>query len=128
MPRYIQFFTELLLLKGCQTHSPVLVKLTELVFTLNFSFDGDYYQQISGVAMGTKMGPNYTSLFVGFVEKQIIEQYTGPLPDTLVGTLMTVLVQHHVFMSSWSSSLTLLMSSILHPNSHVRSVRPVYQS
>ena len=60
----------------------VLVRLAELVLTLNnFSFDGEHYQQISGVAMGTKMGPNYANLFVGFVEKQIFEQYTGPLPD-----------------------------------------------
>ncbi len=44
------------------------------VITLNnFSFDGEHYQQISGVAMGTKMGPNYANLFVGFVEKQIFE-------------------------------------------------------
>ena len=29
------------------------------------------------------MGPNYAVLFVGFVEKQIYEQYTGPLTDYL---------------------------------------------
>ena len=62
----------------------VLVRLAELVLTLNyFSFDGEHYQQISGVAMGTKMGPNYANLFVGFVEKQIFEQYTDPIPDYL---------------------------------------------
>ena len=62
----------------------VLVRLAELVLTLNnFSFDGEHYQQISGVAMGTKMGPNYATLFVGFVEKQIFEQYTDPIPDYL---------------------------------------------
>ena len=27
------------------------------------------------------MGPNYANLFVGFVEKQIFEQYTDPIPD-----------------------------------------------
>ena len=27
------------------------------------------------------MGPNYANFFVGFVEKQIFEQYTCPLPD-----------------------------------------------
>ena len=27
------------------------------------------------------MGPNYANLFVGYVEKQIFECYTGPLPD-----------------------------------------------
>ena len=33
----------------------------ELVLTLNnFSFDGEHYQQIGGVAMGTKMGPSYS--------------------------------------------------------------------
>ena len=49
----------------------------------NFSFDGEHYQQTNGVAMGTKMGPNYANLFVGFVEKQIFEQYTDPNPDYL---------------------------------------------
>ena len=29
------------------------------------------------------MGPNYANLFVGFVEKQIFEQYTDPIPDYL---------------------------------------------
>ena len=54
------------------------------VLTLNnFSFDGEHYQQISGIAMGTKMGPNYANLFVGFVEKQIFKQYTDPIPDYL---------------------------------------------
>ncbi len=48
----------------------VLVRLAELVLTLNtFSFDGEHYQQINGVAMGTKMGPNYANLFVGFCGK-----------------------------------------------------------
>ncbi len=62
----------------------VLVRLVELVLTLNnFSFDDEHYQQISGVAMGTKMGPNYANLFVGFVEKQIFEQYTDTTPDHL---------------------------------------------
>ena len=63
----------------------VLVRLPELVLTLNnFSFDGKHYQQIIGVATGTKIGPNYANLFVGFVEKQNnkLIQYL----ITLVGT------------------------------------------
>ena len=31
--------------------------------------------------MGTKMGPSYANLFVGYVEQQIFKQYTGPIPD-----------------------------------------------
>ena len=51
-----------------------LIRLAELVLTLNnFSFDGEHYQQISGVAMETKIGPSYANLFVGYVEQQIFE-------------------------------------------------------
>ena len=67
-----------------------LIRLAELVLTLNnFSFDGERYQQISGVAMGTKMGPSYANLFVGYVEEQIFKQYTDPFLIFLADTLMT---------------------------------------
>ena len=59
-----------------------LTRLAELVLTLNaFSFNGDHYRQVSGVAMGSKMGPNYACLLVGFVEDQILEQYNGFIPQ-----------------------------------------------
>ena len=49
--------------------SETLLRLAELVLTLNcFSLAGSYYKQINGVAMGTKMGPSYASLFVGYIE------------------------------------------------------------
>ena len=54
----------------------------ELVLTLNcFSFAGNYYKQINGVAMGTRMGPSYANLFVGYVEHQFFNQYNGPKPE-----------------------------------------------
>ena len=38
--------------------SETSLRLAELVLTLNcFSFGENYYKQINGVAMGTKMGP-----------------------------------------------------------------------
>ena len=50
----------------------ILLRLAELVLTLNcFTFSGEIFKQINGVAMGTKMGPNYANLFVGYVEEQI---------------------------------------------------------
>ena len=57
--------------------SETLLRLeAELVLTLNcFSFGDNYYKQINGVAMGTKMGPSYADLFVGFTD------YYGPKPD-----------------------------------------------
>ena len=59
-----------------------LLRLAELVLNLNcFSFGDKFYRQINGVAMGTKMGPNYANLFVGFIEEQIFSQYSGPIPE-----------------------------------------------
>ncbi|XP_078355465.1 uncharacterized protein LOC144640130, partial [Oculina patagonica] len=59
-----------------------LVRLAELVLTLNsFSFNGGFYQQTGGVAMGSRLGPNYACLFVGHVEEQIFQQYPGRKPD-----------------------------------------------
>ncbi|XP_078354461.1 uncharacterized protein LOC144639077 [Oculina patagonica] len=59
-----------------------LVRLAELVLTLNsYSFNGGFYQQTGGVAMGSRLGPNYACLFVGHVEEQIFQQYPGRKPD-----------------------------------------------
>ena len=62
--------------------TPTLLRLAELVLTLNcFSFDGQYFNQTNGVAMGTRMGPSYANLFVGYIEELIFQQYTGSKPD-----------------------------------------------
>ena len=62
--------------------SETLLRLVELVLTFNcFSFGGYYYKQTNGVAMGTKMGPSYANLFVGFIEHQFFSQYHGPKPE-----------------------------------------------
>ena len=59
-----------------------LLRLAELVLTLNcFTFSGEIFKQINGVAMGTKMGPNYANLFVGHVEEQLFNQFDGPKPQ-----------------------------------------------
>ena len=59
-----------------------LLRLAELVLTLNcFTFSGEIVKQINGVATGTKMGPNYANLFVGYVEEQIFNQFDGPKPE-----------------------------------------------
>ena len=72
----------------------LLIYINDLPYYLNYSKSILYvddtllyysasedYQQISGVAMGTKMGPSYADLFVGNIEQQIFEQYTGPIPE-----------------------------------------------
>ena len=62
--------------------SETLLRLAELALTLNcFSFADNYYKQINGVAMCTKMGPSYANLFVGYIEHQFFNQYNGPKPE-----------------------------------------------
>ena len=65
-----------------RTSSETLLRLAELILTLNcFSFGDNYYKQINGVAMGTKMGPSYANLFVGFIESKFFSNYHGPKLD-----------------------------------------------
>lgn len=37
----------------------------------NFSFNGIFYKQTKGTAMGTKMAPTYATLVLGYLEKQL---------------------------------------------------------
>jgi hypothetical protein len=39
----------------------------------NFTFNGDHYLQINGTAMGTNMAPSYANIFMGKLEKQLLE-------------------------------------------------------
>ena len=66
----LAYFLDQRTVKEPSTHT--LVRLAELVLTLNaFSFDDQHYRQIGGVAMGSRMGPNYVCLFVGYIEERI---------------------------------------------------------
>ena len=59
-----------------------LLRLAELVLTLNcFEFDGKFYLQKRGVKMGSRFGPIYACLFMGYVEQQFISEYTGSRPQ-----------------------------------------------
>ena len=76
----LAYFLDQRTVKEPSTHT--LVRLTELVLTLNaFSFDNQHYRQIGGVAMGSRMGPNYACLFVGYIEERIRSTYTGFVPQ-----------------------------------------------
>ena len=59
-----------------------LTRLAELVLKLNaFSFDQQYYRQVGGVGMGSRMGPNYACLFMGYMAERILSTYTGFIPQ-----------------------------------------------
>ena len=50
----------------------VLAQLTEIVLNNVFEFN-EYYLQIQGTAMGTKMAPAYANLFMGKLEEKLRE-------------------------------------------------------
>lgn len=53
----------------------VVATLTRLVLELNtFEFNSQYFRQISGTAMGTKMAPSYANIFMGKLESQYLSQ------------------------------------------------------
>eukprot|EP00061_Rhincodon_typus_P016158 g44221.t1 len=73
-------------LRFCLSRSPnqspstnTFIRLTKLVHTLNnFSFNSSHFLQTKWVAMGTRIGPSYACLFVGYVEQSLF-CYTGTI-------------------------------------------------
>jgi hypothetical protein len=65
---------------SCSTTT--LLRLAELVLnTATFEFNEKYYSQISGIAMGSPMGGSFACLFIGYLEEQIFNSFTGTKPD-----------------------------------------------
>ena len=85
--------------------SETLLRLVELVLTFNcFLFGGNYYKQTNGVAMGTKMGPSYANLFVGFIERLYGRSIDDCIGATSSGYQRGVhsIYNHRQFLSSGS--------------------------
>ena len=63
-------------------HNCYIIELLELVLTDNhFEFNGRYYHQLSGTAMGTKLSPSYANIFMTEFEEKYV--YTYPLQPKL---------------------------------------------
>ena len=78
--RALRYFLDKREVTNSPTHT--LLRMAELVLMLNsIDFNGEHYKQIGGVAMGSKLGPNYACLFVGYVEERMLRDYTGRKPD-----------------------------------------------
>ena len=76
----LKYFLDQREIKDPPTHT--LLRTAELVLTLNnFHFNREHYKHIGGVAMGSKLGPNYTCLFVGYVEERMMTEYSGIKPE-----------------------------------------------
>ena len=51
----------------------VYILLTLVLKCNNFEFIGRHYLQIQGTTMGTKMAPSYANIFIGRLEKQLLQ-------------------------------------------------------
>lgn len=62
-----------------------IIRLTELVLALNcFTFNSEFYKQVGGVCMGTRMGPSYACLFMGYLENHILDEFQATLPKLYI--------------------------------------------
>ena len=53
-----------------------ILQLIERVLKMNtFHFNGRYFSQKQGVAMGTKMGPSVACIFMGYLEELFFAEY-----------------------------------------------------
>ena len=48
--------------------------LTHVLKLNNFEFNGEHYLQVNGTAMGTRMAPSYANIFMGKLEKNLLDQ------------------------------------------------------
>ena len=56
-----------------------LCKLIHSILTMNsFVFNGLYYLQIQGTAMGTWVAPSYANIFMGKLQKEILSAHHPP--------------------------------------------------
>ena len=67
-----------------RTHvQDTLIRLAEVVLNKIFfllSFRDEVFLQMSGVAIGKKMGPSYVCLFMGHFDYTLLQQYKKPVP------------------------------------------------
>ena len=72
-----------------QPNTTVLGCLLEIVLKNNcFEFDGTYYKQLQGTAMGTKLAPAYANIFMGYLEHNILSQ--APLNHHSTNVTLTI--------------------------------------
>ena len=71
-----------------------LLDLIQLCVTSTvFSFNGNYYRQLQGVAMGSPLAPIIACLFMEYFETEIMLSICGPLPSFWVRFIDDILLQ-----------------------------------
>ena len=76
----IQAMKEALLNEGLEeTQVWLITELAEIILKNNeFEFNGKYYLQCQGTAMGTRMAPQYANLFMTWLETKMLNDWENP--------------------------------------------------
>ncbi len=78
-----------------------------------FLFNGEYYDQVDGVAMGSPLAPTLANLFLGYYEGKWIDEYEGIKPSYYTRYVDDIFA---VFNNSNDASLFLTYLNTKHPN------------
>ena len=81
-----------------------------------FRFHNSFFQQIRGVAMGTRCAPPFANLFLGSLEEKALDQWTGTHPLLWLRFLDDILML-------WTGDQEELHSLLAHLNSLMSSIK-----
>ena len=82
----------------------------------HFRFDQDFYDQIRGVAMGTRCAPPFANLFLAALEEKALVDWEGPPPAFWKRFLDDILML-------WTASRESLDRFIIHLNSQMSTIK-----
>ena len=85
-----------------------------------FRFNNRFYDQVRGVAMGTKCAPPFANLFLAVLEERALESWKGPPPKLWLRFLDDILML-------WTGNQQLLLEFMAHLNNQMSSIKFTHQ-
>jgi hypothetical protein len=102
---------------------PLVTLLSFLSLVLNrneFEFDGKFYKQVKGCAMGTPCAPNFANIFMDYIETMLLREAPGPIPFVWWRFIDDIF-------AIWTHSRQELDEFLLHINSAHPSIKFTYE-
>ena len=97
-----------------------ILQLIELVLEMTtFHFNGRFFSQKQGVAMGTKMRPSVACIFMRYLEELFFADFEHSTPMLFSDILTTSLELPHVLKKNYNVSLIISQTSIRLSRTHI---------
>ena len=98
-----------------------LITLLHLILSCNlFTFDGTLFLQLFGFAMGTRVAPTFACLFIGWLEKKMLQDWRGHPPR-----LWRRYIDNIIFL--WSGSKSELLEFVKFLNEYHPTIKFKYK-